>query len=245
MSPASWDTLDEPATSNTTSNRASRNGKAPAAKSFAALFGFPIKNPRRWSQNVRTAIEVDGPNDERIRWERQIDLASPKLLAMPVVAARLHAPRKLPTVDQAVAVYGELVEACEIVEAEDATEEPLSWAQAVLNHCDRVIDIGAMEAAAAWLAWRHVQGTSQMTRSDLAGWLPPVVTDGVYEYVRQSDVAAYARQIDRVALDWEGLRARMREAGWAFHFVQLWEPGVPRDDADRAVVRTFRRRLGA
>lgn len=241
--------LDEAPGVATSVNGAQTNGNgadgAGSATAFETLFGFPIVNPVRWSQTLSTAIQVEGPAGEVIRWERQMDLATPKLLVMPVASAGLYPRgRKLPKPELAVEIYGELVGCCEAVEDAEHAGEAAAWGQAVLNATVEIVDISTFDAVQVWTAWRAVQVAAHMGR-ELASWMPPAVADGRFEYIRQCDVAAWVRQVERHSITDADLKARMGEAGWRFHFVQMWQPDVPRADAIRAIARTFRRALGA
>jgi hypothetical protein len=211
----------------------------------------PLIHAWRESEHQGTPLSARTESGITIRWERQRDMLKGDDLLFPVLAVTgLPGPEKPLTKKEAMAAYKHLVTACETFGKIDMRDEAYGW----LDGFERIaIEIeGRLDDPAskflAVLDWHEYRPDPDADGQPVERWRAPLILtdlDTGDRYLGVQDLADHLRKDRRITVEYAVLTARMGEIGWARQELQAWEPDLPRADARKARVMTYRWRGGS
>ena len=212
----------------------------------AKLLGFgQDRFTRAWrpTSAADAPLTVETESGLTLRWERQRDMLKPTDLAFAAPSIG-KGPKKPLTMAQAMEVYRALVVACETFKTVDALDEARESVEGLMSMSHVLSVAPVADAVAEFVLLQEFRDAEPPTKSrhpDM--WCPPVFVDASHRYIRRADLAAYVREVRRETIALAALTGRVGEIGWEHFDRQMWEPDVPRREAQHVRVRAYRQPL--
>jgi hypothetical protein len=246
---ATWAAGSDIAERETRREHAKQDAKAALLEASTILGmrgGDPLIHAWRESEHQSTPLSARTESGITIRWERQRDMLMVDDLLYPVLAVTgVPGPEKPLTKQEAMKVYKYLVTAAETFGRIDMRDETYGW----LDGFERIaieIEGHLGEPASKFLTvldMRNYRPDPDAEGQPVERWrAPPILTDldTGDRYLGVQDLADHLRKDRRITVEYAVLTARMGEIGWTHHELQVWEPEVPRAEAQHPKVTTYR-----